>query len=131
MTDFFSILGAALMQGHDILFDIKNSRIGIAESKCDYNYLVSGIKSDEFDPFNVIFDVMKHYYRNFCRSDKCQGHVIPSFWLSIFILLIMYYGIHKRRCLLQYQTVTLGFKSKDSGEDPMFHLSLSGDDSVT
>ena len=34
-------LGANFLMGHDVMFDIENSRIGFAESECDYNALVS------------------------------------------------------------------------------------------
>lgn len=35
-----SVLGANAMMGHDIYFDTTNSRIGFAESDCDYNALL-------------------------------------------------------------------------------------------
>lgn len=31
-----SVLGANVMQGHDVFFDLENSRIGFAESDCEY-----------------------------------------------------------------------------------------------
>ncbi len=33
------VLGANFMMGHDILFDIKNQRLGFAESDCDYSHV--------------------------------------------------------------------------------------------
>jgi len=36
-----SVLGANTMMGHDVFFDIDNSRIGFAESNCDYTKLVA------------------------------------------------------------------------------------------
>jgi hypothetical protein len=36
-----SVLGGNAIMGHDVLFDVDNSRIGWAESDCDYNKLVT------------------------------------------------------------------------------------------
>jgi hypothetical protein len=35
-----SVLGANTIMGHDVLFDAEKNRIGWAESRCDYSYLV-------------------------------------------------------------------------------------------
>lgn len=91
LSIFHSVLGAAILQGHDVLFDIENKRIGIAESNCDYNYLISGKKSIEFDPFNVSNDIIQFYFHNFCRSKQCQYYVVISFWISHAILIVMFY----------------------------------------
>ena len=40
-----NVLGANFMTGHDILFDMDRSRIGFAESGCDYAGLVAGSSS--------------------------------------------------------------------------------------
>lgn len=85
------------MQGHDILFDIENSRIGIAESTCDYNYLISGQRSEEFDPFNLDGDIRRFYSKNFCQSEICRSFVLKAFWISHLTLLIMYFVLRKHR----------------------------------
>jgi hypothetical protein len=84
------------MQGHDVLFDIENKRIGIAESSCDYNYLISGKHSIEFDPFDVPSDIRRHYRQYFCSSKKCRNLVYGSFWVSHFILLCLYMCIKRK-----------------------------------
>ena len=85
------------MQGHDVLFDIENKRIGIAESTCDYNYLVSGVKSEEFDPFNVQADIRRFYSQNFCKSRECRSFVVVTFWLSHLFLLYMHFWLKKKK----------------------------------
>jgi hypothetical protein len=43
-----SVLGANTIRGHDVYFDIpENSRIGFAESACDYKTLIGEIEDDE------------------------------------------------------------------------------------
>jgi len=37
-----SVLGANFMMGHDVLFDVDNSRLGFTESDCDSAYLFTG-----------------------------------------------------------------------------------------
>eukprot|EP00549_Striatella_unipunctata_P004034 CAMPEP_0118673110 /NCGR_PEP_ID=MMETSP0800-20121206/135_1 /TAXON_ID=210618 ORGANISM="Striatella unipunctata, Strain CCMP2910" /NCGR_SAMPLE_ID=MMETSP0800 /ASSEMBLY_ACC=CAM_ASM_000638 /LENGTH=484 /DNA_ID=CAMNT_0006568127 /DNA_START=41 /DNA_END=1496 /DNA_ORIENTATION=+ len=39
------VLGANAMMGHDVMFDVENTRIGIAESSCDYSSLDAKAKS--------------------------------------------------------------------------------------
>ncbi len=85
------------MQGHDVLFDIENNRIGIAESTCDYNYLISGKRSEEFDPFDLDGDIRRFYTKNFCQSSQCRSYISTAFWVSHSILLLMYYVLQRRR----------------------------------
>jgi hypothetical protein len=44
------VLGANAMMGHDVYFDIDNSRIGWAESSCDYTALVKQYTSGDWEP---------------------------------------------------------------------------------
>lgn len=79
------------MQGHDVLFDVKNKRIGIAESDCDYNYLISGKKSVDYDAFNVGRDVVAFYFHSMCMSKHCRNHAVVALWTSHVFLIAMYY----------------------------------------
>jgi hypothetical protein len=47
-----SVLGANAIMGHDVYFDIDNSRIGWAESSCDYTALVKQYTSGDWEPSN-------------------------------------------------------------------------------
>lgn len=85
------------MQGHDVLFDIENSRIGFAESSCDYNYLISGKRSEEFDPFDLDRDVRRFYSKHFCQSEKCRSMVVKAFFISHSCLLFMFYLLRRSR----------------------------------
>ena len=85
------------MQGHDVLFDIENSRIGFAESSCDYNYLISGKRSEEFDPFDLDREVRRFYRKNFCQSERCRSMVVNAFWVSHSCLLFMFYLLRRSR----------------------------------
>jgi hypothetical protein len=44
------VLGANTMMGHDVYFDVDNSRIGWAESSCDYTALVKQYTSGDWEP---------------------------------------------------------------------------------
>lgn len=44
-----SVLGANLMMGHDVTFDVDGKNIGWAESDCDYSHLVDGGEIGEVD----------------------------------------------------------------------------------
>lgn len=112
-----SVLGAAIMQGHDILFDIENKRVGIAESSCDYNYIISGKKSEEFDPFNVQGDIRKFYSQNFCKSRQCRSFVVVAFWLSHVCLLAMHIFLKRKNRICGQVHVYDSLKSKNSEEE--------------
>lgn len=106
------------MQGHDVLFDIENTRIGIPESNCDYNYLISGKRSKAFDPFNTRKDIAQFNAEYICRSRYCQMYIVISFCMSHIFLAFMYYFLHykkkksnERRC-----NNRLSIKSKLSEE---------------
>ena len=109
------------MQGHDILFDIENKRIGFAESSCDYNYFITGKSSKEYDPFRVKQDVVIFYMQRLCRSHECRCLVYISFWVSqlgLFLLCSVLYIIRKRSSISQKYLLDklLSIKSKSSGE---------------
>ena len=78
------------MQGHDILFDIEKKIVGFAESKCDYNYLISGTKSEEFKPFNLVWDIAIFYI---VRVRVRVSFLIGSFILAHLILGALYVGL--------------------------------------
>ena len=60
ISSFDSILGSNFMRGHNVLFDIDNSRIGMAESTCDYKLLMTGEAEEEFmDPYPTRDEIMK------------------------------------------------------------------------
>lgn len=46
-----SVLGANFMQGHNVMFDLSNKRIGFAESECNYLDLINGRESQPIDPY--------------------------------------------------------------------------------
>ena len=54
------------MRGHNVLFDIDNSRIGMAESTCDYKLLMTGEAEEEFmDPYPTRDEIIKSYRQNY------------------------------------------------------------------
>lgn len=64
-----SILGSNFMRGHNVLFDIDNSRIGIAESTCDYKLAMTGEAESEFiDPYPTIDEISAAFRRNYLEN---------------------------------------------------------------
>lgn len=122
------------MQGHDILFDMEKKVVGFAESKCDYNYLISGTKSDEFEPFNMIWDIARFYIRHSCNTDKCHNFVILSFLLAHLILGALYIFLrmtgHPFGSLSSNVIIAVGspLKSKNSEETSIMLELDDGDD---
>jgi len=47
-----NVLGANVMMGHDILFDMEEARIGFSESECDYARVVAESSSSSAQPSN-------------------------------------------------------------------------------
>ena len=78
------------MQGHDILFDIENQRIGIAESRCDFNYLISGKKSRYYNVFGYHEFVRTFYLENIFKSSKVKRYAILAFWVAHMILVAIH-----------------------------------------
>jgi len=74
-----SVLGANTMMGHDVLFDVKGGRIGIAESDCDY----TGFVKDGGGSFTLVGGSSTKYRYGFnnvdgatCSGIKCQALVV-------------------------------------------------------
>ena len=36
------VLGKNIMRDHDVVFDVENGRVGLADSDCDYNRATEG-----------------------------------------------------------------------------------------
>lgn len=118
------------MRGHDILFDVDNYKIGVAESTCDYKLLMTGESEEEFmDPYPSRETVDASYRKNF-TDNLCQKNsslcwmlrivnVMP--YLIAFILIITtvwdiftYYGkkfVRQRRLEL-----SLSYDSADNAK---------------
>jgi len=48
------VIGANAMQGHDVLFDWENERVGIAESTCDYSQIKEDLDNFKKEGGNVV-----------------------------------------------------------------------------
>lgn len=66
-----SVLGANIMMGHDVLFDVDNDRVGWAESECDYFGLI-GVKPPE-EPLDGPIDSEKMEEEGFEDVDPGEG----------------------------------------------------------
>jgi hypothetical protein len=85
------------MRGHNVLFDIDNSRIGMAESTCDYKLLMTGEAEEEFmDPYPTRDEIMKSHNRN---VEEYLNHSFQKFrtlfctlWVLSFI--VFFFGLH-------------------------------------
>ena len=86
-----------------MLFDIENSRIGIAESDCDYQYLLTG-KRDEsiLDPYASFHEISIFYFRSQYKEHSLG---FPSIFLSVqltlFTSVFMYLLLTTCRLLLK------------------------------
>ena len=74
-----NVLGANFMTGHDVLFDMDRSRIGFAESGCDYAALVAGSAGGRGGTGGGLSSGLKGESledegdRGMCSSMKCKG----------------------------------------------------------
>lgn len=96
-----SVLGANTMQGHDVFFDIDNSRVGWAESDCAYMELTGQIEFAEQSQKKVEnedetetesstsqagkpFGEEKHKDAKFCSSSYCRSASFIGLALAAF-----------------------------------------------
>jgi len=96
-----NVLGANSMMGHDILFDLDNSRIGFAESECDYARLVAesakGTLGDNVEgsgesSSNVVLPASDDSSYKLCESQRCRGF----FGLTVAILSVGFFFFARR-----------------------------------
>jgi len=96
-----NVLGANSMMGHDILFDLDNSRIGFAESECDYARLVAesakGTLGDNIEgsgesSSNVVLPASDDSNYKLCESQRCRGF----FGLTVAILSVGFFFFARR-----------------------------------
>jgi len=104
-----SILGQNFMRGHNILFDVDNRQIGIAESDCDYEYLVTGEPIEFIDPYASIEELTDLIRQGICeaRPMACQLEQIAKIlgcatWAILTFMIVgsvfqMYNG-HNEEC---------------------------------
>ena len=68
-----SILGSNFMRYHNVLFDLERYLIGMAESNCDYQELITGTRSDLPEPYismqNANNMMMKENMDSVCESE--------------------------------------------------------------
>ena len=64
------------MSGHNVLFDMDNGRIGIVESDCNYNDILTAEgKQHEMttvDPYASFNDIMRWYEEDQCKNEKMR-----------------------------------------------------------
>ena len=75
----WSTLGANFMEGHDILFDVENGRIGIAESDCDYASLTTTRHKKDSSVMGTIDKPLNF----FSRLTNSWGQRIRFFFVQI------------------------------------------------
>lgn len=84
-----SILGSNFMRSHNVLFDMENYQIGMAESNCDYQALLTGIETDFADPYLSLQEVKsmlkRENFESICEESAFTCKVI--FVLRIVILM--------------------------------------------
>jgi hypothetical protein len=80
------------MRGHDVFFDPDNSQIGIAESHCSYNNLVTGDPISEFDPYAI--DVYEDGFT--CFTESCAIEMTFAVLCMFASIGIFYWKIGKK-----------------------------------
>jgi hypothetical protein len=81
-----SILGSNFMRSHNVLFDIENNRIGMAESDCDYNEIVTGKKSDFPDDY-VTAEVVKQLLQSEHMQSLCENEGVTCLMQQVIRML--------------------------------------------
>ncbi len=80
------------MRDHNVLFDVENWRVGIAESKCDYNLLRTGYPTEPVDPYITSKSMDKLIRYRLCLNNPwiCVTLAVVDF-LSAALFLIVFY----------------------------------------
>ena len=76
------------MRGHNVHFDVEHSRIGMAESDCDYEYLATGKRSESLDPYLSAAQIRELFAREVLgfKFDLFQIIFVLTVILSVMIL---------------------------------------------
>lgn len=92
-----SILGSNFMRSHNVLFDVENQRIGMAESDCDYVELVSGKKADFPDVYANAKDVKQLLQRerieSICETTSTSCFLQHSLWYMTVFFAVAFINI--------------------------------------
>lgn len=98
-----SILGSNFMRSHNVLFDVENGRIGMAESDCDYNELISGEKSNfpnEYADAKEVKQLLQiEHVQSMCEDKGASCFIHQSIWgftvfLSIALVCIAFFEVY-------------------------------------
>jgi hypothetical protein len=84
-----SILGANILMGHDVLFDIDRSRIGFAESTCNYTALTAAFPippSTLPEREERLGDPSEDYDTIMCSTQTCQYGTLGLVTLAVIVL---------------------------------------------
>ena len=73
------------MRGHNVLFDIDKGQIGIAESECDYDYLVTGKRTEFIDPYASAEEVNHWYRKAICQARPRACFILHALQFLSFI----------------------------------------------
>lgn len=95
-----SILGSNFMRSHNVLFDMENYQIGMAESNCDYQALITGIETDFADPYSSIKEVQHMLKREkiesiceensfTCKVFFAMRLIVHVCWISLVALIFL------------------------------------------
>ncbi len=109
------------MRGHNVLFDVDNSTIGMAESSCDYKLATTGKVEQEFmDPYPSREEILNSYRKNYTDFLFATN---PSFFFAVmflntvpFLLLLVYIisRLHEHRASNPFSRIIFGLSSFDS-----------------
>jgi hypothetical protein len=117
-----SILGSNFMRSHNVLFDIENRRIGMAESDCDYNELVTGEKSKFPDVYANAKEVKQllqiEHMQSMCEDRGASCFLNQSIWtltmfFSVALLCVASLEVYQHyKQTAVYATVDVVIKNK-------------------